>query len=977
MRIDFNQLQSKNIEEPAVTAAALKSGSPKSTSNTQESGFPGIMLGHSEENILSRDRNKKKSVMDQAAQADAMGVEAQMDQMLVVAQTMSPQDAKKLADEGYDMSEMDPSDAVNSLDRMKIRLAEAGVNVAGYTDTVSADKVAAVTGQVIDSAELAENKAAPVGVSAIGSTGGSGDVIAKLADENIYFAPDVTEAEIADTLISYDLPATKDNITSVKEAVNMASELQALTDNTRLFLASEGMEPTIENIFTAEFSSGKFQIGGNSRYVTDDTGYVSKAGNVKPSDLTNANGQAGLDPEFDRQISDVIEQAGYEDTPELKQDALTMINAGVPLTPDTLQVYEDTKNIDLRPVKKEVMDAIASGGRGKDAYLISDYKNIKAERVTKEAALSMATEVNRKNIDKDITIDTGYLEREVESLKTKEKEAFDLLEATLSVKSDILRAPAALVAEESMLDVFASMQRAAEAGTERLSVASEAGGFTLDSIHDRALNLTREYERMNQTYEAVGTEVRADLGDSIRKAFANTDFASTLQDLGMEHNPANERAIRIASYSHMEFTAENIERISAADDRLTSLLDKLTPARTLRMIRENVNPLEISVDELDRRLTEYEDMEDRPAEDFAKYLVSETNKGNITDEEATSYIGVYRLVNAINTGDHRAVGTLVASGVELSFSNLLSAVRTGQKSHIDQYIDEHFNGLDAAFSQGNPRIDQMIRTAFTQGEDSDTETQEREAYEEDARKFAEAAKAEAEIYRTLEAADIPRNANNVTAYEQLMTNGGNTFARELFDSASDKAKDRLRKARAKVREDLGSGDAAKIKESYDEMVKAELIGALEGETLDIRALQTKDKVLSIKQALADTEEYNIPTEFKGEIININLQLRHGENKNSVDIYFETDDFGSVHAGLRVTDGIRGAIKCDRTAGDDYMRERLSTISEAVSRVSGRETNLRIGNMDVPDTNEAMDGDDAGSAMLYRMAKAVLDAMLSE
>ena len=975
MRIDFNQLRSKNIEEPAVTAAALKSGSPKSTSNIQESGFPGIMLGHSEENILSRDRNKKKSVMDQAVQADAMGVETQMDQMLVVAQTMSPQDAKKLADEGYDMSEMDPADAVNSLDRMKIRLAEAGINVAGYTDTVSADKVAAVTGQAMDSAELAENKAASAGASAIAGSGNSDNTLSKLTDEDIYFAPDVTEAEIADTLTLYDLPATKDNIASVKEAVNMASELQALTDNTRLFLASEGMEPTIENVFTAEFSSGKSQIGGNSRYVADDTGYVSKAGNVKLPDMADADGQAGFDPEFDRQISDVIEQAGYEDAPELKQDALSMINAGVPLTPDTLQIYEDTKNIDLRPAKKEVMDAIASGNRGKDAYLISDYKNIKAERVVKEAALSMATEVNLRNIDKDLTIDTGYLERDVESLKIMEKEVFDLLEMTLSVKSDILRAPAALVAEESMLDVFASMQRAAEAGSERIS--TETGGLTLDNIHDRARNLTREYERMDQTYEAVGTEVRADLGDSIRKAFANTDFASTLQDLGMEHNPANERAVRIASYSHMEFTTENIEKTGAADERLTSLLDKLTPARTLRMIRENINPLEISVDELDRRLTDYEDMEDRPTEDFAKYLVSEKNKGNITEDEATSYIGVYRLVNAINIGDHRAVGTLVASGVELSFSNLLSAVRTGHKSHIDQYIDEHFNGLDASVSQGNPRIDHMIRTAFAQGADSDAETQEREAYEEDARKFAEAAKAEAEIYRTLEAADIPRNANNVMAYEQLMAGGGNTFARELFNSASDKAKERLRETRARVREDLGSGDAAKIKESYDEMVKAELIGALEGESLDIRALQTKDKVLSVKQALADTEEYSIPTEFKGEIININLKLRHGENRNSVDIYFETEDFGSVHAGLRVTDGIRGAIKCERTAGDEYMRERLSAISEAVSRVSGKESNLKIGNMDVPDTNEAMDGDDAGSAMLYRMAKAVLDAVLSE
>ncbi|MBQ8955791.1 MAG: hypothetical protein IJ075_02380 [Lachnospiraceae bacterium] len=249
MRIDFNQLQTKNVEDPAVTAAPLKSGSSKNASKTSAIPADGIMFGHSEENILSRDRSKKNSIVDQAEQASMIGVDTQMDQMLIVAQTMSPQDAKKLSEEGYDMSEMDPADAVNSLDRMKIKLAEAGVNVAGYTDTVSADKVAEVTGQFVDSASLATDSYAAAEAE-------------NPADP--YFTPDVSDKEIADTLTSYDLPATKDNIESVKEAVNMASELQALTDNTRLFLAEEGLEPTIENVFKAEFSSGKAQLGGNA-----------------------------------------------------------------------------------------------------------------------------------------------------------------------------------------------------------------------------------------------------------------------------------------------------------------------------------------------------------------------------------------------------------------------------------------------------------------------------------------------------------------------------------------------------------------------------------------------------------------------------------------------------------------------------------------------------------------------------------------
>ena len=952
MRIDINQLQSNNIEDPAVSAAPIRSGSSKGTSKASEA-FPfnadGIRFGHSEDNILSKDRSKKKTVADQVSETAARGVETQMEQMLVVAQTMSPQDAKKLSEEGYDMSSLDPSDAVNSLDRIKIKLAEAGVNVAGYTDTVSADKVAEVTGKNVGSGELSSE------------TISSSETVSDIND--LYFSKDTTETEIAETLISFDLPATSDNIASVKEAVNMASELKELTDNTRLFLASERMEPTIENVFVAEFSSGMTKSGGNARYISDDTGYVGKAGNVSADDDTT---------ELNRQIDDIIRQSGYEMSPDIRQDAVNMINAGVPLTNETLRAFEDTKHIVPRPRKQEIMEAIASGKRAKDAYLIADYKNIKAERVTKEAALSMSSDTNLKNIDKDITIDTDYLERDVESLKAREKEVFDILEKTMSVKSGILSAPAELISDETLLEIFSRAMQPEIPQT--MAKPGEASGkeISLEDLHEKAANLKGQYEKLNRTYEAVGTEVRADLGDSVKKAFANTDFAGILKDLGIEQSPEGERAIRIASYSRMELTKDNIEKISEADGRLNKVLDLLTPSRVLKMIRSNLNPLEISLESLEEKLTGYEDEENRPMEDFAKYLVSERDSGNMTEEEAASYIGIYRFVNAVNAGDHKAVGTLIASGAELSFSNLLSAVRTGNKGHIDRYIDDSFSGLDAALSKGNARIDQMIRTAFTP--DGDTSGQEQ--YEEESRRFAEAARAEAEIYRALAEADIPRSADNITAYEQLMMEGGNRFARSLYEDASERSKERLKKTKEKMLEALDEGNPEKIKESYDEMVKAELIGAFDGEKLDIRALQSREKILSVKSAMADKEEYNVPMEFNGEIININLKLRHGENQNSVDIYFETEVFGSVHAGLQVADGIRGAINCERTAGNDYMRERLSAINEAVSGVSGKETDLTVGNKEIPGDHKAMDGEKTESAMLYRIAKAVLNTVLA-
>ncbi|MCR5774792.1 MAG: DUF6240 domain-containing protein [Lachnospiraceae bacterium] len=961
MRIDFDQLQAKNIADPQVSAAATKNGSAKDASGPSGLTAGGIMFGHSEDNILYHDRTKKRSVVDQAAQADAVGVDTQMDQMLIVAQTMSPQDAGKLAEEGYNMSEMDPEDAVNSLDRIKVRLAQAGVNVAGYTDTVSSVKVEQITGSAVASGDLATE-------DTVTETAKKEDAFVKdrpAVNEEKYLTSGISDDEISETLEAYDLPASKENIDSVREALNVASQLKSLTENARLFLAGGDMEPTIRNVFTAEYSSGKAQTGGNSRYIADDTGYVGRSGNLGSEAITEESGLSGIDEAFARQIRDTIGQAGYEVSPELENHAVKMINAGVPLTVQSIQRYEDAGNIDIRPTRKEVMEAIASGGRGVDAYLISDYKKIRAERVTKEAAISMAAEANLKNIDKELNLDTDYLEKDVETLKTREKEVFDLLEETMSARSEILRSPAALVADNEVIRAFAA------AGRSDMVPTGTPQELNLGKLHDKAVSLTRDHERMNRTYEAVGTEVRKDLGDSIRKAFEGTDFDAVLKGFGIEDNPQNERAVRIAAYSNTELTAENIASISAADDRLNAVLEKLTPPRVLRMIRENINPLEIPVDELESNLTRYEDEEDRPVEDFAKYLVEERNKGNITDAEATSYIGIYRFMNLIDSGDHSAVGAVVASGREMNFSTLLSAARTGKKAHIDRYIDNNFNGLDIPVTQGSPRIDQMIRAAFS------SEDTSREQYQDEAGKFAEAAKAEEELYRALEEAGIPKSAANITAYEQLVAEGGNRFVRELRAGASSRAEEKIRKAEKKVQDALGDGDAEKIKECYDEMVKAELIGALEGETIDIRALRSTDKVLHIKQELAKKDEYHMPVEFNGELININLKIKHGGNQNSVDIYFETEEFGSVHAELRVTDGIRGAVKSERTAGDDYMRERLESITKAVSDTSGKETYLKIGNMDVPDDNEAMDGGQGNEAMLYRTAKAALNAMLAQ
>ena len=63
-------------------------------------------------------------------------------------------------------------------------------------------------------------------------------------------------------------------------------------------------------------------------------------------------------------------------------------------------------------------------------------------------------------------------------------------------------------------------------------------------------------EQLAKNYEAVGTQVRRDLGDSMTKAFQNVDVI--LDDLGLDRTSENQRAVRILAYNQMEITKESV-----------------------------------------------------------------------------------------------------------------------------------------------------------------------------------------------------------------------------------------------------------------------------------------------------------------------------------------------------------------------------------------------------------------------------------
>ncbi len=106
--------------------------------------------------------------------------------------------------------------------------------------------------------------------------------------------------------------------------------------------------------------------------------------------------------------------------------------------------------------------------------------------------------------------------------------------------------------------------------------------------------------------------------------------------MGLEATDANRRAVRILGYNHLEITQENIMTVKTADQALRNVVKKLTPAAAVDLIREDKNPLTMTVAELDDYLTDRGQDFSQEQEKFSKYLYKLEQKKEITQEEKES-----------------------------------------------------------------------------------------------------------------------------------------------------------------------------------------------------------------------------------------------------------------------------------------------------------------------------------------------------
>ena len=758
----------------------------------------------------------------------------------------------------------------------------------------------------------------------------------------------------------------KDEVT---KAAEKASTLTEMTDPMKRYFVATGKEPTIDNLYLAKYTSGNETNPGNSQYfVTDSTGYLAKK-----ADFTD-------DKELSVQVEDILSKEGYPVNDQTVSEGVWLVKNSLTIDKTHLDRLENINSVTL-PISeekvKEFIDIAVFEGKEpgeadlsaketvyEEAIRITDEilkmsdSEVHATRVLEEARLKMTTEANLELIKSGFSIDTKDLEAYVEALRNVEQtpkfqESRAVLEVEETIK-DIKEMPAAIIGK--MLPVIPDAD--------------------LLQIRQEGNKLKTSYESANIEYEKMFTEVRKDLGDSIKKAFRNVD--DILSSIDVEATEENRRAVRILGYNSMEITKENIKDVRTYDDKLTNVLKSLTPADTLNLIRKGSSPVNLSINELSDYLEQKENAPEEKMEKYSKFLYKLELNDSINAEERQQYIDVYRLLHQLEKTGYAAIGGLLKTGKELSFGNLKEEIKTLKHTGMDVTIDESFGfvvkELESEFEPSKMKVMSL--------NDSTTLFEAYDAMSENAPdKEAEEAYAN-EQYREFKAGLLVResslyellnNSEHVTATNLLATESMIYNRSGMFKRVDDIRKKDFRDEAKAVKDNFDDKDIAD--EKYEEMIdnskEAVYEKAMESTRyVDVKTLMLTHKQLSLAASFVRNETYNLPMEIDGEMTDVVLKVIHNENEEpSVAVSLETPYLGRVNARFYVSgEKVEGFISCNYEETVDEMTKVADIFGEGVKAVYSKDAGTPgFYKHPMKDNSEKV-----SSVELYKTAKKFLD-----
>lgn len=869
------------------------------------------------ENDPDRKADYKEKNADSAAE-NKIPLKMSMDAIEKLADVVTPENYDAMEELGLVADEDDPQAFVSVNDRINIELATYCDEYVMYGD-ISMAKLESMFG----SSALAENVASLLKKNGVPITQNNADEVLSTLDKALSIG------KLNDGNISYmlknELPLSVDNVyTSIHSgAESMPADTNMSDDEWN------ELEPQVINMLN------EYGMDVSQENIDNAKWMMEQKIPVTPSNLKNMSElkkYSGMDEEkwIDAIVLTMSTGFAAGDTPVtgasgMMEEAMEAIDTVSEVTDEELQYivrnnyelniknFEKIKNTDTSqeekaklPDKPDVLKKTEVAEQTEQPEQ-PEKEYIRAKRQLEETRLMMTVQSGVKMLIKGIHIDTEPLENIVDELKLQEKQYTDSMFKAVGYipdKEDVDLYKEAI----SAIDIFKSAP-AYILG----NVLSGEVEYNVSDINEKSEPVKQRLVQAGEAYETMMTQPRSDLGDSISKAFANVD--DILSGLGMEQNFINQRAVRILAYNNMDITDERVMSIKSIDAEVTDVIQKMTPKAVVKMISEGINPLNMNISELGDKIDDLMDNEVVGKEEkYSQFLWKLQKDGNISQEDREAYIGVYRLLNLIDKGDHSVIGALVNEGAEITLNNMLTAIRSKKAYNLDISIEVD-KGYASDIVMENSISSQLDR--FAQNEPMSQQS-EGDAYSGNA-------------------------TNNGDAYNGNATNNGDAYSGNAYNgNATDNG-------------DTGSSnahnDGSSVQTEYYKTIKQNVIDMITPQLLnemdsveDIYNMSLETLLQKMKEYAADNsytdnniinEQYNIE-----RVMNLQSDIEQ-VNENVLEMLLDSGQVPSVSNAViaqslmgsagRTMLGLRNMNK-DKDS-DDEMQHEIDTITQFDSEES--------------------------------------------
>lgn len=825
---------------------------------------------------------------------------------------------------------------------------------------------------------------------------------------------------IAEKLVKMGLPVTESTVHKVYEAVEFSGSLSEMTESIQYYLVKFKKEPTIENVYMAQYSAGTVKATpvsdavwerltvsanqvlvraglplneenlSNARWLTEHGLPVNEENLLQMEQLNDvkkrtpeevaelaagalADGKpaikaslttltrteaeewvnriSGFTPEtveraYVKKAADKAEEIqGSAGVPNRETLQLAMTaTAGEDVTLGELAYAQELLSGEdiLRPAEHEVSEHFSGD------YMDFDINVVRSKRRLEEIRLKMTADSAFRLERQGIRLDTSGLSKMVDGLRAIESTYYRCCTEGTPIAGN--------KALETMFQkTMQSLNNLANSPSYTLGVTFEKRGeMTLEALSNAGTTLAGKLSRAGESYETLATRPQTSYGDTIDAAFAGN--AELLKNMGLEASPENLRAVRILAYNSIELNEKNMEAVKDYDSRVMNLINGMHPAAALRLIREGINPLKETVDDLAARVEEIrrEENLEGTSEKFARYLFRIERAGEITPEEKTAYIGMFRLFNQLEQTDGAAIGAVLHSKKELTLGNLLSAMRTAKLGGMDVSARDGMGGEQKRVV--NPsRIDAQILSGIKiPGKLADISVNEGyRMYRENTERSAEETRqAVTSLQQTVNQAEqapeflkglgLVVTANNVEAAKEFLSGSGEMYQTLGSLLKKYKTKDATESEEATLLAAGGVSDTeslfdVRVAGSYYRNLKKEvrdledvMMGG-EPDRLDLKALKQIKMGVKLRGECAGKECFDFPVETKEGVrsMRVTLQTQAAEEEGGkASVRIPLVRLGMVQADLHIEDNqIFCYVSSDSREGTELLEHSKRELTE--------------------------------------------------